>query len=137
MSKLLYRIQQSEGFAAIGPVDDSKISEAEMKLNLSFAEDYKEYVQTFGAATFSARELTGICSGGPQDVVLATKRAREFFPKFPTDAYVIEEMLIDHVMMIQNGEGSIFCYGPHDSGEEVASGLTEYLFSNQLGNEVR
>lgn len=46
----------------LGADSKEQIADAENELKLKFSEDYKEYLSTFGAATFCGKELTGICS---------------------------------------------------------------------------
>ena len=46
----------------LGAASKEQIADAENELKLKFSEDYKEYLSTFGAATFYGKELTGICS---------------------------------------------------------------------------
>lgn len=101
------------------------------ELQLKFAEDYKEYLSTFGVATFCGKELTGICSSERLSVIAVTQRARSFYKSFPNDAYVIEEMLFDHFLVIQKADGAVFSYGPNDSEELIADSLSMYLFPQE------
>lgn len=61
-------------------------------------------------------------------VVPVTERARNFYQAFPKDAYVIEELLFDHVVSIQKPDGTVFSYGPNGAEEPIAASLSEYLF---------
>lgn len=85
----------------------------------------------FKLATFCGKELTGICSSERLSVVAVTQRARSYYKNFPKDAYVIEEMLFDHFLVIQKEDGSVFSYGPHDSEEMIADSLSMYLFPQE------
>lgn len=128
MSDLIRMIQESDDFCAMGAIPPTLLNNAEKELGVVFANDYKEYVLTFGAATFNSRELTGICSSDRLNVVTVTKRARQFYPNFPENAYVVEELMFDHVFIIQDSKGSIFSYGPKDSANLIANSLEGYLF---------
>lgn len=128
MSDLITRIQEANDFASLGSASDEQISDAEKSLQLTFAEDFKEYLRTFGVATFCEKELTGISSSDRLNVVAVTTRARNFYKAFPADAYVIEELLFDHIITIQKSDGTIYSYGPNDSEKQIASSLFEYLF---------
>lgn len=128
MSEMITKIQEAEDYAFLGPASEQQIIDAEKALQLTFAADYKEYLSTMGAATFCGKELTGICSSERLNVIVVTQRARSFYKRFPTDAYVIEEMLFDHFVVIQKVDGSIFSYGPNESEELLAGSLALYLF---------
>lgn len=128
MSDLITRIQEANDFASLGSASDEQISDAEKSLQLTFAEDFKEYLRAFGVATFCEKELTGISSSDRLNVVAVTTRARNFYKAFPADAYVIEELLFDHIITIQKSDGTIYSYGPNDSEKQIASSLFEYLF---------
>lgn len=115
----------------LGAASKEQIADAENELKLKFSEDYKEYLSTFGAAAFYGKELTGICSSERLSVIAVTQRARSFYKSFPNDAYVIEEKLFDHFLVIQKADGAVFSYGPNDSEELIADSLSMYLFPQE------
>ena len=127
MSNLINLIREADDFCSLGAIELPLLIEAERKLGVTFANDYKEYALEFGAATFNSRELTGVCSSERLSVVSATERARHFYPQFPRSAYVIEELLFDHIVVIQDTKGIIYSYGPEDKEEQIANSLKEYL----------
>ena len=127
MLEMIKKIQEAEDYASLGAASKEQITDAENELKLKFSEDYKEYLSTFGAATFCGKELTGICSSERLSVIAVTQRARSF----PNDAYVIEEMLFDHFLVIQKADGAVFSYGPNDSEELIADSLSMYLFPQE------
>ena len=127
MRDLVSKIRESEGFASFGRATAEQIANAEETLHLSFAEEYKDYLLAFGAASFNGFELTGICSSERLNVVTETKRARERFGDFPQDAYVVEDALVDHALIIQLANGEVYCYGPDDTKEKIANSLEEYI----------
>lgn len=128
MFDFITHIKESSDFAALGPATDSQIEDAEKALNVKFSSDYKEYLKAFGAATFENKELTGISQSERLSVISTTQHARTCFANFPTDAYVIEDLLIDHLYIIQDASGSIFSFGPSEKKETIASDLCTYLF---------
>lgn len=131
MLEMIKKIKEAEDYAALGAASKEQIADAEKELQLTFAADYKEYLRAFGAATFCGKELTGICSSERLSVIAVTKRARSFYKSFPVDAYVIEEMLFDHFLVIQKADGSIFNYGQNESEELIADSLSLYLFPQE------
>ena len=128
MGALSLQIENANNFHSLTPADSISISSAEMQLGLQFAPDYKEYLMHFGAATFDGKELTGVCKSARLSVVMATERAREFYPNFPKNLYVVEELGFDHVLTAQDSSGKVYSYGPGDSAEKIAESLQEYLF---------
>ena len=128
MDELLNLIRSADDFCSMSGVSSSQVEQAEQELGLAFADDYKAYVLTFGAASFDGRELTGICKSDRLCVIPVTKRARELYPQFPENMYVIEEMQFDHILTLQDSSGAVFNYGPGDEAKRIAVSLQEYLF---------
>ena len=128
MLNLIQKIQEAEDYASIGAASSEQIAAAEKALHLTFASDYKEYLSAFGVATFCGKELTGICSSERLNVIAVTQRARNYYKSFPDDAYVIEELLFDHFLVIQKADGAVYNYGPDSSEELVGKSLESYLF---------
>ena len=64
MLEMIKKIQEAEDYASLGAASKEQITDAENELKLKFSEDYKEYLSTFGAATFCGKELT---QGNPPD----------------------------------------------------------------------
>ena len=128
MLEMIKMIQEAEDFAALGAASKEQIADAEKELQLTFSADYKEYLSAFGAATFCGKELTGICASERLNVIAVTQRTRNYYKGFPDDAYVVEEMLFDHFLVIQKADGSVFSYGPKESEELIAESLSLYLF---------
>lgn len=128
MSDLTAQIKDAENFVSLQPADSAGILAAEARLGLLFAPDYKEYLLAFGAATFSGKELSGICKSERLSVVSLTERARRIYPRFPENAYVIENLGFDLIFIVQDASGRVYSYGPADAGELIAGSLEEYLF---------
>ena len=130
MPNLVTKIQKANDFACLGSVTDDQISFAEKALHLTFSDDFKEYLRPFGTATFDGKELTGICPSDRLNVVTVTQHARNFYNNFPMEAYVIEELLLDHLLIIQKTNGVIYSFGPDNSETKIADSLIDYLFPN-------
>ncbi len=131
MDELLNLIRSADDFCSMSGVSPSQVEQAEQELGLAFADDYKAYILTFGAASFDGREMTGICKSDRLCVSSVTKRARDFYPQLPKDMYVIEEMQFDHILTLQDSTGAVFSYGPADEAKRIAASLMEYLFPNR------
>lgn len=130
MFDFVEKIRESEDFIPQKPVTDEVIKQTEQKLKLAFADDYKAFLQQYGAALLGDKEINGICDAVRLSVVEATERARDFFPGFPEDAYVIEELHIDHIITIQKADGVVYNYGPADKAKRIAGSLGEYLLAD-------
>ena len=130
MLEFMKKISESEDFFPQKPVADDVIKQTEQKLKLVFADDYKAFLHQYGAALLGDKEINGICDAVRLSVVEATERARSFFPEFPEDAYVIEELHIDHIITIQKADGIVYSYGPADKAMKIADSLGEYLLTN-------
>ncbi len=128
MKELISLISEADGFLSMSGAKLSDVETAESLLGLHLAQDYKEYVLAFGAATFNGHELTGICRSDRLNVVSATERARLLYPCFPGNLYVIEDLQFDHVLTVQDSTGTVSCYGPDDEPKYLAESLREYLF---------
>ena len=128
MSELVELIKKSEYFCCLGGVNLSQVVAAEQELGLTFAEDYKEYILEFGAASFSGHELTGMCDSERLSVISTTEKARAFFSGIPNELYVIEDLYFDHVLVVQDSSGAVYYYGPEDEKKKVANSLKDYLF---------
>ena len=128
MNNLISLMREADGFFSLQPADTSSILKAEDMLGTCFADDYREYLLAFGAASFDGKELTGICNSERLSVVSVTERARRLYPRFPKTAYVIEDLSFDHIFIIQDKSGTIYAYGPSDASEKIAESLQAYLF---------
>ena len=137
MSTFPELIKEASFFVSLQPADSSSIEAAESQLGITFALDYKEYLLAFGAASFDGRELTGVCKSERLNVVSATERARSFYPQFPKNKYVVEELGFDHVLILQDSSGKVYSYGPSDSGDVIAKSLQDYLFPNSASEETK
>ena len=127
MSELENKIQGYDDFACLKPATCEQIREAESVLGLTFAEDYKDYLKTFGAATFDSRELTGICSSERLNVVSVTLHQREKNPYIPANCYVIEELNVDGVVAWQDETGSVYLASYDKKIKKVSNCLLDYF----------
>ena len=74
MSKIIETIKALPNLISIGRATSTQIKEAETKLQLKFATEYKEYLSSFSAITADGIELSGLCKSKNRDVVLLTER---------------------------------------------------------------
>lgn len=89
-------------------VDEEYIRAAEKELNLTFADDYREYLSTVGLVMFDGHELTGIGKAERTNVVFVTKQMKMLKEGIPADWYVLENENMDGAVIWQNSAGEVF-----------------------------
>lgn len=114
---------------AFGSIDSEAIESAELKLNLKFASEYKEFVKYVGALVYKGNELCGVVPYPSLDVVENTICARKYDMAFPQAMYVISTLHIDGILILQNAKGEIFQYSPRQYTNKIFNSLAEYIES--------
>lgn len=109
-----------------GGIVCSVIEKAEKELNISFSAEYHELLQKYGSLCVKGEEFLGIDIDN-YDVVKATKEARSASNSFPQDMYVIENMAIDGILLLQKTTGEIYTYQPNLPIHKVSNSLADYL----------
>lgn len=129
MEKLLTIIQGLENLKHLQAASQSEVAQAEKQLDLTFATDYKQYVQTYGAIIAKGIEFTGVNVPSRINVVDVTlnERKRE---NIPSSYYVMENIGIEGYLVLQNNEGKIASYCDGQI-EEIAQSIGEYILSKQ------
>lgn len=113
------------------PASPESVAEAEHYLGLQFAPDYKAYVQRFGAISACGIELTGVTTSRRLDVVAVTKMNRAMNSNIPLDMYVIEDMAIDGLLILQDATGAVYSAPPHGVPRKVFNCLADYVKASQ------
>lgn len=113
-----------------GGVDASTIKAAEDILNLKFAHDYVEYLETYGQIEARGIELTGLAKSKSTSVVELTIRERKL-GTIPDGFYVIEDLGMDGIIYAQNENGEIVELAPHHTPKKFANSLQEYIYKSQ------
>ena len=103
------------------------IKQAEVALGLKFADDYKEYLQQFGAVSCGGHELTGFSEDANLDVVKVTVKNRESNPNVKMPLYVVEETHIDGIVIWQSESGEVFKAEYKDTPVKIFESFTEYV----------
>ena len=106
---------------------DEDIKLAEEMLDLRFAADYREYVATFGVASFAGHELTGVCKSKRLDVVTVTQNERKINSTAYSDWYVVEDATIDGIVIWQSSQGEVYLCQGMCVPKKIADSLAEYL----------
>jgi len=104
-----------------------QVSQAEKSLGVNFANEYREYLITFGAASANAHEFTGICQSPRLNVVDVTLSERKKNTLVPCDYYVIEQAGIDRIIIWQSSSGEIYTSTQGTALLKLCASLFEYL----------
>ena len=126
MTDIVELIQKQPDLYVMKGASAADIEKAERDLGLRFAKDYRKYVAQFGAASFSNRELTGVCRSARLSVVAVTIYERSKV-SVPEDWYVIEQTNIDSIVVWQAADGDVYKTIPGHQPERICNSLAEYI----------
>lgn len=126
MSKLLDLIATIPDLRHSEPCLISQVTAAQRELQLSFPEEYIEYVRRYGAIRFYGTEWTGLNISGYLNTVEATQQEKQVNPSFPSGHFVIEDLNIDSKLVVVNQEGQVFLL-QHDKLLKICDSLYDYL----------
>ena len=124
--KIIKLMQEQPAFHARSAASNEEITAVENVLGLRFAQDYREYVATFGAASFAGHELTGICKSDRLNVVTVTMEERNNMVVH-ADWYVLEQANIDGIVVWQNSAGAVYQTVPNMNPKKLCESLAEYI----------
>lgn len=127
MMNIISALRGQVGFASLNGVDFQRIQAAEEILGLRFSQEYREYVQEFGAVSFQGHELTGICNIPYLNVVDVTITEKKLMQIIEPGWYVIEEAHIDGIVIWQDMSGQVYQTSPYGSPIKIANSLIEYI----------
>ena len=113
-------------------VSETEIINAEQELQISFSEDFKDYLSHFGIAAFGGHELMGITSSSRVNVVDVTINERKLNSYISNDMYVIEVSSFEGMVFWQKTEGAVFCSLPNQKPIYVCQSLTEYVLLDKF-----
>lgn len=113
------------------PATDTQITDAELQLRVSFADEYKAYLKEFGAIMADGIELTGIAKSEHRNVVSLTEQERALNPNVPHTMYVIENTCVDGIMIWQDTKGKVYQTKPESKPKKIADSLVEYIESHK------
>lgn len=127
MDRFVEVLKNCDDLDCLGGVPFQQIQDAENKLDVSFSEEYRQYLQEFGIASANGHEFTGICNSPRLNVVSVTKEARGMNPDVPEGYYVVEKAGIDGIIVWQDNTGTVILTKPHSVIEKAGDSLVEYF----------
>lgn len=120
-------MQNLKDLRSTGGATPDAISQAEKKLGFSFANDFKEYAKEYGAISALGMELFGVSQHARLDAASVTLEERGMREDFPADMYVIENVGMEGVLILQNEKGEVFEIAPHQKAKKIYNSLAGYL----------
>ncbi len=131
MSRIVDVINSLPDLLPLKPASSTQITDAEIQLRVSFADEYKDYLTSFGAIMADGIELTGIAKSDHRNVVFITKRERGLNPNVPNTMYVVEDTHIDGIVIWQDTKGFVYQTQPDSCPKKIAESLADYIFSRK------
>ncbi|MGN1419763.1 MAG: SMI1/KNR4 family protein, partial [Acutalibacteraceae bacterium] len=116
----------------IKPASPEEIENAEKSLNLKFADDYTAYISHYGVISARGIELTGITEFERLSVVSVTKREKELNSNILSNMYVIENIAIDGIVIVQDEKGLIYAVTSNNKPRKIFSSLAEYIENSKF-----
>ena len=121
--EIIETIEGLKNMRCLRPASEARIAAAEQALGVTFARDYREYVSWYGAICARGVELTGVTDSKRLNVADVTRQERDLNPRLPRNMYVVENLGIDGLLILQDSTGRIFSVAP----KFVAKSLSDYL----------
>jgi len=115
----------------------NEITDAELQLKLTFADEYKEYLSVFGAIIADGIELSGIAKSEHRNVVTLTMQERVLNPNVPHSMYVLENARVDGIIIWQDSKGRVFISSPNEVPKQIATSLVEYIKSKEVSERLK
>lgn len=129
MSKLIDKIKKCDGAVFGDGISTDEIQKLEKETDTLFADDYKEYLQTFKIAAINGHELTGMSNSNRLRVSTVTIDERKRNINVNNDYYVIEVTNIDDIIIWQDKNGKIYMTTGEGKLKELHSSLCDYISS--------
>lgn len=127
MNDIIKVLKCMEDFSSLKKVSIEDIIDAETLLGVTFADDYRQYVQECGIAIAYGHEFTGVVDSPRLNVVDVTLKMRKKMKNIPNNVYVIEELGIDDIVIFQNSNGEVYESLPGNKFDKIANSFSEYL----------
>jgi hypothetical protein len=121
------KLKKNTDLHSLSGVSEERIKEAEEKLKLKFAAEYRKYLLEFGVASAFGHEFTGLCEFPRLNVVEKTIKERENNKNIPDNLYLIEHANIDGIIVWQSETGFVYITRYNTHPEKISNSLAEYI----------
>ena len=122
-------IEGLKNMRSLGRASEVQILQAENLIGIKFADEFKEYIKEYGAVSAYGLELLGVSKSKRLDAASVTLEERELNENFPNDMYVVENLGIDGVLILQNERGEVFEISPNAKPKKIYNSLADYLLN--------
>ncbi|WP_462111448.1 SMI1/KNR4 family protein [Campylobacter concisus] len=127
--KIIETIKGLKNMRSLGRASEAQILQAENLIGIKFADEFKEYIKEYGAVSAYGLELLGVSKSKRLDAASVTLEERELNENFPNDMYVVENLGIDGVLILQNERGEVFEISPNAKPKKIYNSLADYLLN--------
>ena len=131
MEKIISTIEKLENLRYLEPATNEQIDIAQKQLGLHFSEEFRQYILWYGAISAKGVELTGITASPRLSVVEVTKSEREL-NKIPNDLYVIENIAIEGILLLQSSSGEIYELSQNAKIQKKYNSICDYLETEHI-----
>ena len=128
MENWLEKIKENNLYKQSCPISHDMIADAEKELGISFADDFKDFLQAIGGCMCFGHEIKGITHDPNFDVIYATKEIRKSIDLVPHSWYVVEDTHMDGIVILQDKNGVIYQMSPNTMPTRIAKSLEHYIF---------
>ena len=127
MKDILKLLKKKDDFYAKEGASGADIKAAEKELGLTFAKDYKKYLEAYSVVSADGHEFTGIIESDRLNVVSATIKEKKKNSNIDDSMYVIERLDIDGIIIWQSSKGAIYQTVNQGEPEEIYKSFYEYV----------
>lgn len=127
MMNLFDTIDNIANVKYLGEVDDLDIVEAENKLGVYFASDYRAMIKHYGCVWSNKFNFTGIGNDEDTNVVNVTMIERLKNRLLDGSLYIIDNILSDNVRVAQDKSGDIYYVFDNMTPIKVCNGIIKYI----------
>jgi hypothetical protein len=127
MNDIIAAISGLNGLVSLHGASKNAIAQAEQTLGLSFAADYKAYLEKYGLISARHIEITGLTESKRLNVADVTLTERQL-NQLPPEMYVVEDTGIEGILILQNGKGEVYEY-QNRRVKKIFNSLADYLLS--------
>jgi hypothetical protein len=127
MNDIIAAIGGLKGLVSLHGASKNAIASAEQALRLSFAADYRAYLEKYGLISARHIEITGLTESKRLNVVDVTLAARQN-NQLPPEMYVVEDTGIEGILILQNGKGEVYEF-QNQRIKKIFNSLSDYLLS--------
>ena len=131
MSKLLDYISNTPDCITGKSVEKTTIESAEKQLQLKFSKEYCEMIEKYGFLMIDSHEIMGFSKTSRLNVVENTLSIRKRDANFPASLYVVEDLGIDKILILQSSNGEVYEYVPGSTPKSIFPSLVDYIMSDE------